>query len=53
VSHSAGRFIRIVVFPLRFATPVIYAIPAGSMLADLQILIPFTAIMNTIATSPI
>jgi len=45
VFSDVGRFVRLTVLPLRFLAPVIYAIPAGSLLDKLQVINPVTMIL--------
>lgn len=46
VYNDVGRVIRIIVLPLRFLAPVIYAIPPETMLGKLQVINPVTMILD-------
>lgn len=48
IYSDVGRLVRIVLVPLRFLSPVIYAIPAASLLGRLQFLNPFTLLLNNL-----
>jgi ABC-type polysaccharide/polyol phosphate export permease len=48
IYHDVGRFIRVVLVPLRFTSPVIYAIPPASFLGKLQVVNPLTPILENL-----
>ncbi len=45
IYKDVGRIVRLIIVPLRFLAPVIYAIPAGTMLDKLQVINPVTMIL--------
>jgi lipopolysaccharide transport system permease protein len=45
IYNDVGRVIRLLIFPMRFLTPVIYAIPSDSVLGKLQIINPVTQVL--------
>jgi ABC-type polysaccharide/polyol phosphate export permease len=45
IYNDVGRVVRLIILPLRFLAPVIYAIPAGTVLGKLQIVNPVSPIL--------
>lgn len=47
IYNDVGRVVQLMILPLRFLGPVIYAVPVGLML-DLQVINPVTMILNNL-----
>ena len=48
IYSDVGRFVGIAIVPLRFLSPVVYAIPPDSQLGRLQILNPLTMLLTSL-----
>ena len=48
IYNDVGRVVALIIFPLRFLAPVIYVIPANTLLAKLQIINPVTMILENL-----
>jgi ABC-type polysaccharide/polyol phosphate export permease len=48
IYNDVGRFVRLTILPLRFLAPVIYAIPADTLLGKLQVINPVTMILDNL-----
>lgn len=48
IYNDVGRLVSLTIFPLRFLAPVIYAIPAGTILYKLQVINPVTMILTNL-----
>ena len=48
IYSDVGRFVTIALVPLRFLSPVVYAIPSASSLGKLQVLNPLTLLLSNL-----
>lgn len=48
IYNDVGRIVRLLIFPLRFLTPVVYAIPAHTVLGKLQVINPITQLISNL-----